>query len=1314
MGSGSGRGKKKRAGKSKARRAALKDSNADDDDRSDELSEELTALEAIFQDDYSLVSEKPFVEFRITLRPHSVDDGDGEDHVAVELFIRCLPGYPHRPPKLQVTSKKGLTEGQLQYLHSILAEQAASIAREGRVMVFNLTEVAQEFLSDQCKAESSLEEQISSESGAPISTSADEDCRPAIPSATPAAGNEQGSDDSMYLDLFNNLWSDNDVHLEESSVASSAVQPVSTSPSVLTFKEKQFWENTKRSERVLKGNLGAKNVAGVEVRNSSEKPDSRCPSQGDFLQVVDEECEDNEERNAWSRSGYSKSASELLQQLCTGLVWKGHACEYCESPEQNSSEASDGSPSEDDSPTSSSNKLHVPPSPDDTATQSIKKDLVLGYLLRLACSHRGPLPEALPILAGELQRIGILPQWAKDLLAKQPQLFDAMFRQMFVQLSTSAKLSSNLGRSTQAAADFFWSASPKLLGNENDSSTSSSRYSSDFEELFLLGKGGFGHVVLCKNKLDGRRYAMKKIRLKDENPVSNEKILREVATLARLQHHHVVRYYQAWIETGVGQPQLAINGGFEDSEVSERYMMRERASLGSSMQSYSAANEETKSAQATFLYIQMEYCPRTLREVFESYSGSFNKDEIWRMFRQLVEGLAHIHGQGILHRDLTPNNIFFDAHGDIKIGDFGLAKFSNLEQTDWDHKPSESVDAQGAHFEGTGEVGTYFYTAPEMDQGLPHIDVKVDIYSLGVVFFEFWYPFGTAMERYIILNDLKQKGLLPVTWSSEFVQQATLIRWLMAPNPTERPSAAQVLRSELLPPRMENESLNDILRTIQKAEDTSVYDQVVAAIFDSERIAAKAAHVDADLANLKRLEKDKALVKLVGGRDPLLESVKEVFICHGAQRVESSCFNVVDDLHHLNRQAAILLDSSGNMLDVRHEPRLLLARWVAVNQRLSLKSYELSRVYRRSVGDNAPREYFQGDFDIIGGAQTLAEAEAVKVAVEVVSKFPVWDVSEVRINHQQIRRAIWNWTGVQNHLRQKVVQILAILGSAPPQSSARKALWPIVRGQLLQGLHLEEAVVDRLQTVERRLSGSANEVLPRLRGALPPSENTSVAIDEVSTLLRYLRIWDLETFVLFDPMMAASEDFLSGVFFQVHVQNTSNNNRSMLSSACIAVGGCYNHLVAKYWNDYMASPSPSAVGLSIAVQRLMDAMAVDRTPCDAAAEVLVCSKGGGGLLLERMEIVNDLWSANIKAEYLCSEAPSFTEQYEYAHDNGMKWLVIITEAALSLAGTVKVRHLDLKVDEDVKREELVKYFNDFSSTQFNLKKKSSTLRTSSN
>jgi serine/threonine protein kinase len=52
-----------------------------------------------------------------------------------------------------------------------------------------------------------------------------------------------------------------------------------------------------------------------------------------------------------------------------------------------------------------------------------------------------------------------------------------------------------------------------------------------------------------RNLLDGRYYAIKKIRL-NKNQDENKKILREVTTLSRLQHQHIVRYYQAWIEDG--------------------------------------------------------------------------------------------------------------------------------------------------------------------------------------------------------------------------------------------------------------------------------------------------------------------------------------------------------------------------------------------------------------------------------------------------------------------------------------------------------------------------------------------------------------------------------------------------------------------------------------------------------------------------------------------------------------------------------------------------------------------------------------------
>ncbi len=74
--------------------------------------------------------------------------------------------------------------------------------------------------------------------------------------------------------------------------------------------------------------------------------------------------------------------------------------------------------------------------------------------------------------------------------------------------------------------------------------TGLSRYESDFQELRSLGKGGYGVVVSAINRLDGRQYAVKKIKMQSQSPQGFSRLIREVTTLSRLQHPHVVRYFQ--------------------------------------------------------------------------------------------------------------------------------------------------------------------------------------------------------------------------------------------------------------------------------------------------------------------------------------------------------------------------------------------------------------------------------------------------------------------------------------------------------------------------------------------------------------------------------------------------------------------------------------------------------------------------------------------------------------------------------------------------------------------------------------------------
>ncbi|KAK3012845.1 hypothetical protein RJ639_010345, partial [Escallonia herrerae] len=161
--------KKKRGGgggggrRSKGRTPS-KDHNSLSGDGGELLAEELTALCAIFQEDCKVVSESPpqiainlsdvcrFFSYGVldewNNRPYSKDSGYEDLDVSALLSVRCLPGYPYKCPKLQITPEKGLSKADADNLLSLLHDQANSNSREGRVMIYNLVEAAQEFLSE--------------------------------------------------------------------------------------------------------------------------------------------------------------------------------------------------------------------------------------------------------------------------------------------------------------------------------------------------------------------------------------------------------------------------------------------------------------------------------------------------------------------------------------------------------------------------------------------------------------------------------------------------------------------------------------------------------------------------------------------------------------------------------------------------------------------------------------------------------------------------------------------------------------------------------------------------------------------------------------------------------------------------------------------------------------------------------------------------------------------------------------------------------------------------------------------------------------
>ncbi|KAI9467705.1 kinase-like domain-containing protein [Coemansia mojavensis] len=368
-----------------------------------------------------------------------------------------------------------------------------------------------------------------------------------------------------------------------------------------------------------------------------------------------------------------------------------------------------------------------------------------------------------------------------------------------------------------------------------------SRYHDDFVQLRCLGKGGFGKVYEVRNKLDGRPYAVKQIKIRGE--ITAEKTLREIKTLANLDHPNIVRYYSSWIEV------TALRGQRQSMRGEQLYSMGDDDSIELS------AGPAAPLVTETTLFVQMQLCQTTLQEFLlhrNQRIASRQQQQQQSMSPQsssIVEAVKYFHNRGVIHRDLKGANVFLDivyadsggnpisrsASGVGRPGPhsreqqhYGPALSANsLEaRTGYSETWTDTNDSSGMRSASTpsppaasacdsdaacnrrssvgcserrtSNVGTITYAAPEQlrDEAVEYNE-KADIYSLGIIFFELYYPFATAMERVVVIKDLR-RGVFPPQFLQMWPKEAAFILQLMDANPERRPSAKEILSFDLI------------------------------------------------------------------------------------------------------------------------------------------------------------------------------------------------------------------------------------------------------------------------------------------------------------------------------------------------------------------------------------------------------------------------------------------------------------------------------------------------------------------------------------
>ncbi|KAI8587008.1 kinase-like domain-containing protein [Geranomyces variabilis] len=810
-----------------------------------------------------------------------------------------------------------------------------------------------------------------------------------------------------------------------------------------------------------------------------------------------------------------------------------------------------------------------------------------------------------------------------------------------------------------------------------------SRYRLDFEEIEFLGKGGFGEVVKARNRIDGRFYAIKKIKLNPQDREGSKRILREVQTLSRLHHQYVVRYYQAWFEDAGRESRPSgsddsdsesesgdddddstdesdsssqasdatglLNSGFDNDWLSiDRVATSKSYSQVSISFGYGAAEDDSFMGASTtdpsqygsddthpthrqpkrILYIQMEYCEnKTLRDEIDA---GVDDEEGWRLFRQVLEGLAHIHSQGMIHRDLKPSNVFLDANGNVKIGDFGLA----LAREDITPGSTESGANSAATTSNlnldpeaslTGDIGTPVYVAPEIvGNSSGKYNSKVDLYSLGICFFEICYPFSTGMHRALVLRDLRLPALtFPSDFDSKrFDAQAQIIRMLLNHTPKERPSAAELLQSPLLPPKLEEEYIAEALRSIVNQNNPLYYSRLMTSLFEQSTDQHKDFTYD---FNSNALNVDQ-LAGLVTAR--FHAHCLKVFARHGAIEIRAPLLMPKrDDLYcEVGRKVVELVDSTGCIVHLPYDLTAPFARLISrVSQNLGilpLKRYSIDHVYRCNQVGGQPKTILECDFDIVTDklGNMCPDAEVIKVVFEMLefsaTKYSNVSDFEIRINHSALLDSALDAAGVSQDsaVRVRVCNILEQLH--------KPMTWNQVRGHLVAapqpdqghasppngfgpGLSIESvAMLEKFHQMEGELKG-AIKAFELLFGSGPPptptraarqtptqSASTNKVVKDILAQLRLLgsHLWCLgiRNRVVFAPLLSYnSSHYRGGLMFQIAVPGKKKLD-------VMAAGGRYDHLLTRFRYPFGPNKKLHAVGVHFALSKAISAIVAEQ------------------------------------------------------------------------------------------------------------------------
>jgi serine/threonine protein kinase len=175
-------------------------------------------------------------------------------------------------------------------------------------------------------------------------------------------------------------------------------------------------------------------------------------------------------------------------------------------------------------------------------------------------------------------------------------------------------------------------------------------------------------------------------------------------------------------------------------------------------------------------FLVMERALRSWGDVLKT-EGPVKRSKVSEILRHALEGLAHIHGQKCVHRDIKPDNLLIIESGDTVVGDLGIVRWSDL---------NPEFTSAGTITRSSKQLGSWHYMAPEQ-LAAPHEATSAsDIYALGVTWFELLTG-DVLTPQHFVAGKIPTMAAWPE--ARNFIEQMTTFE------PAERPTVEDLLRA---------------------------------------------------------------------------------------------------------------------------------------------------------------------------------------------------------------------------------------------------------------------------------------------------------------------------------------------------------------------------------------------------------------------------------------------------------------------------------------------------------------------------------------